>query len=146
MTLRWGIPVAYWRFFYHIVWATKERQPLIQSDFAPALHGRIANKARQLGAIVHAVGGTEDHVHVAVSILPGIALSEFIGQLKGSSSHFASHELGASASFAWQTDYGVISVSSRQVRSVVQYIKDQTRHHDQNTAIPQMERFVSEDS
>ena len=82
--------MPYWRLFYHIIWATRDREPLISDALATLLHKRIVQKATQLGAIVHAVGGIEDHVHLAVSVPPSVALSEFVRQVKGSSSHFMS--------------------------------------------------------
>jgi len=81
-------PMPYWRLFYHFVWGTKNREPLIAPEWARALHGAIAAKATRLGAFVHAVGGTEDHVHLVASVPPKVALSTFIGQVKGYSSRF----------------------------------------------------------
>ena len=33
------------------------------------------------GAFVHEIGGTQTHVHVAVTAAPTLSISEFIGQL-----------------------------------------------------------------
>ena len=117
--------MPYWRLFYHIVWATKDREALIKDGFATALHEQITKNAERLGATVHAVGGVADHVHLAVSVPPSIALSEFIRQLKDSSSHFVNHELKPSVAFAWQSDYGVISLDSKQLDKVAQYVTEQ---------------------
>ena len=89
--------MPYWRLFYHIVWVTAGRQPLIAPDWQEVLHNVIAAKAAALGAMVHAVGGIEDHVHLAVSAPPTVMLATFIGQIKGASSHFANRELGLAA-------------------------------------------------
>ncbi|MDP2934987.1 MAG: IS200/IS605 family transposase [Dehalococcoidia bacterium] len=137
--------MPYWRLFYHIVWATKDREPSIQDVFAEALHHRIGQKATQLGATVHAVGGVEDHVHLAVSVPPSLALSEFVRQIKGSSSHFLNHELDTPINFTWQPDYGVISLDSKQLDQVVQYVQEQRQHHGQRTTIPVMERMSQEE-
>ena len=85
-----GDGVPYWRLYYHFVWATKGRDPLIQTSLEKRLHGAISAKA---GALVHAVGGTDDHVHVGTSVPPSLALSHFVGQLKGSRSHLVRSEL-----------------------------------------------------
>ncbi|MDP2662268.1 MAG: transposase, partial [Dehalococcoidia bacterium] len=72
---------------------------------------------------------------------PGIALAEFIRQLKGSSSHFVNHELAPRVAFAWQADYGVMSLDSKQLDGVVKYVKEQKKHHSQQTTIPVLERL-----
>ena len=136
--------MSYWRLFYHIVWTTRSREPLIQAAFASDMHRVIAGKATQLGAIVHAVGGVEDHVHLAASVPPSLALSEFIGQIKGSSSHFANHELALSNTFAWQAEYGVLSFDANQLARIVAYVRSQGLHHTQGTTIPALERSMSD--
>ncbi len=137
--------MPYWRLFYHITWATKHRNLLITPQFAANLHNVIANRASQLGAFVHAVGGIEDHIHLAVSVPPRLALSEFIQQLKGSSSHFANHELGLQDPFAWQAEYGVVSFDGKQLAGIVRYVKEQRQHHLERTTIPILERMTAEE-
>ena len=137
--------MTYWRLFYHIVWATKHREPLIPSRSALALHEVIAGKAEALGAIVHAVGGVEDHIHLVVSVPPGVALSEFIRQVKGNSSHFANHELGLSSPFRWQPEFGVTSFDVRSLDNVVKYVKNQEQHHLDQTTVPVFEKLSDDD-
>jgi putative transposase len=132
--------VAFWRLFYHFVWSTKNRQPLIGADVEASLHNVMAAKATKLGAIVHAVGGVEDHVHLAVSVPPKLSLSDFVSQVKGNSSHFANHELGFP--FAWQAEYGVVSFGGKQLDVVVKYVKNQRQHHLDKTTMAFLERTL----
>src|SRR5512133_846090 len=127
--------MTFWRLFYHIVWATKNRDPLIPVEAMPSLHSAKAAKATQMGASVHAVGGVEDHVHIVASVPPTLALTEFIRQMKGSSSHFANHQLALSSPFNWQSEYGVLSFDGKLLDKVVQYVKDQQAHHQYATTI-----------
>jgi REP element-mobilizing transposase RayT len=92
--------MPYWRLFYHFVWGTKNGEPLIEPKWESPLHNVIAAKAADLGALVHAVGGIETHVHLVASVPPKIALSKFVGQVKGNSSHFVNHELYIETPFA----------------------------------------------
>ncbi len=86
------------------------------------LHRVIVAKARELGATVLAVGGTDDHIHLAVSVPPRVALSTFIGQVKGNSSHFVNHVVHPGMTFAWQDEYGVVSSDRRRVKTVVSHL------------------------
>jgi putative transposase len=75
--------MPYWKPYYHFVWGTKERLPLIEPGLEADLYRVIAAKVKHYDSIVHAIGGTQDHVHLAVSIPPKIALSEFMAGSKG---------------------------------------------------------------
>ena len=134
--------MPYWRLFYHFVWGTKNREPLIAPQWEEALHNAIAAKATELGAFVHAVGGIEDHVHLVVSVPPKIALSTFIGQVKGNSSHFVNHGLDVDTHFAWQAEYGVVSFGGKMLDTVAQYAKNQRQHHADRTTIAMLERVT----
>ena len=134
--------MPYWRLFYHFVWGTKNREPLIAPKWENSLHNVIAAKATGLGALVHAVGGIEDHVHLVVSVPPKIALSTFIGQVKGNSSHFVNHELDVDIYFAWQAEYGVVSFGGKMLDMVVRYAKNQRKHHAEGTTVAMLEQIV----
>jgi putative transposase len=136
--------MPYWRLFYHFVWGTRNREPLIAPEWEISLHNVIAAKATKLGAFVHAVGGIEDHVHLVVSVPPKIALSTFIGQVKGNSSHFVNHELDVDIHFAWQAEYGVVSFGGKMLDTVVRYAKNQRKHHADGTTIAMLERVAPE--
>ena len=136
--------MPYWRLFYHFVWGTKNRKPLIAPEWEDSLHNVIAAKATELGAFVHAVDGIEDHAHLVVSVPPKIALSTFIGQVKGNSSHFVNHELNVDVHFAWQAEYGVVSFGGKMLDMVAGYAKNQRKHHTEGTTIAMLEQVVPE--
>jgi putative transposase len=71
--------MPYWKLHYHFIWSTKNRLQLIDSIIEPELYRAIAAKAKDMGGLVHALGGIEDHVHLAVSIPPKIAPANSLG-------------------------------------------------------------------
>jgi len=122
--------MPYSRLFYHFVWATHQRLPLITPHLRDSLYAAIRAKVKALGGITHALNGMPDHVHLVVTVPPNIALATFIGQVKGMSSHAVS---GVSAqAFAWQHEYGVLSVSEAHLPTVVRYVTEQEQHHAEN--------------
>ncbi len=137
--------MPYWRLFYHMVWGTAGRQALITAEVEDDLHRVISAKAQELGAFVYAIGGMEEHVHLVASIPPRMALSDFIGQVKGNSSHFMTHGLAQPREFKWQHDYGVVSFGGKQLDMVVRYVRGQRQHHEGHTVIPFLERTEAED-
>ena len=110
------------------------------------MHNVIAAKASELSSFVHAVGGTDDHIHPVVSVPPKIALSTFIGQVKGNSSHFVNHELNLGIQFSWQTEYGVVSFGGKMLDMVVRYAKNQRKHHADGTIIAMLEQVAPPES
>jgi putative transposase len=68
------------------------------------------------GAFVHEIGGIETHVHFAVTIPPTLLISEFIGKLKGGSSHDVNQAVGLRQKvLEWQSGYGVVSFGTRDL-------------------------------
>ncbi len=121
--------MPFWRLYYHIVWATYKREPLITPEIERDLYGYLIGKSVSQEAIVHAVNGIQDHVHVVVSIPPKVAVATFVGLLKGSSSHHINHEPGASGNFGWQDEYGVASFGEGYLARAVEYVQRQKEHH-----------------
>ena len=136
--------MPYWRLFYHFSFATRNRDPLIAPTWEADLHNVIAGKAQELGAMVHAVGGMEDHIHLVASVPPKISLAAFIGQVKGNGSHFVNHALDLEEQFAWQSGYGVVSLGGKALNDVVRYVKNQRRHHNERTLMAMLERTAPE--
>ena len=138
--------MPYWRLFYHIVFATKNREPLITPDIEDELHGYLTGKATSLGAIVYAVNGTEDHVHIVASVPPKIALSNFVGQIKGATSHHINHLPGRDGPlFDWQRGYGVLSFGQKHLDWVADYVRRQKEHHRSGTTMALLERVEETD-
>jgi putative transposase len=84
--------MPYWKLYYHLVWATFERYPWITPDREAIIRTTLYTKGREIGAVVHAVGNVEDHVHVVASIPPALSVAECIKRLKGASSRERNHE------------------------------------------------------
>ena len=138
--------MVFWRAYYHLIWATKDRHPLITADLESKLHPYIVGKAQSLDCVVHAIGGVADHIHLVVSVPPKLAMADFVQGIKGSSAHFANHDLGfADKAFAWQRGYGLLTLGGKQLDTAVAYVQGQKTHHNQGTAIAALEQTEEED-
>ena len=138
--------MALWRLYYHLVWATKERHPLITPNIEPELYGYIIGKADALGCITHAVGGIEDHLHLVSSIPPKLSIADFVQHIKGSSAYHLNHgDFSSTEKFKWQRGYGVFSLGSKKLPEAITYVVNQKEHHGQDTTIPALEQCLEED-
>lgn len=113
---------------YHVVFATKNRQPLISKNWRPSLHEYLGGTVRGLGGIPESVGGVADHVHLLVGLKATHCLLNVMRELKKASSSWV-HEQVGSYSFAWQVGYAAFTVSSTSREQVIQYIAHQEEHH-----------------
>ena len=134
--------MPYWKLYYHFIWGTKNRLPLIDPGIESELYRAISAKVKDLAGFVHAIGGTDDHVHLAVSIPPKIAPAKFIGDVKGNSSHYVNHVIKPDFEFYWQDEYGVLSFGEKNLPAVVRYIHNQKQHHADGTLIVGMEKLT----
>ena len=108
--------MSYTNLLYHIVYATKERAPLITKTLSPKLHAYLGGIVRGLGSIPIEINGVSDHVHLLVKLRPTISVSEFLSKLKSNSSGWAKRQ--TRGRFAWQSRYGAFTVSESQVDRV----------------------------
>jgi len=131
--LQWFEPFC--ELYYHMIWGTKNREEIIDPEWEDSLHYVIAKKAEKLGALTHAVGGVEDHVHLGAEVSPEIDLATFIGQVKGNSSFLVNKQLLLPYDFRWQASYGVFSFGSKMLERVVSYIENQREHHNNKQSL-----------
>lgn len=125
----------------HITWHTKDNIPFITPAIEPDLWAFIKNRiVTQENVYFHAIGGTQDHIHIAGSFYPPFEIDRWVGDLKGASSHEFSKKL------QWQKGYGVVSFGTRDLPWVVEYIRNQKEHHLQGTIHDRLERIEGDGS
>jgi putative transposase len=131
----------------HFVWHTKNSAPLLTPTVEPVAHRCIRKRIVDFGGVfVHEIGGTDNHVHIAVTVDPTITPSEFIGQIKGGSSHDVNHQPDAHCKLLeWQTGYGVVSFGTKDLAWVVRYIRKQREHHQRDRVFERLERIIYDD-
>jgi putative transposase len=129
----------------HLTWHTKQSAPLLTPRVEPVVHRLLREKLfRTEGVFVHEIGGTENHVHVAVSIAPTILISDLVGQLKGATSHEVNQLLGSRGKvLQWQTGYGVVSFGTKDLPWIKGYIRDQREHHARGNVFDRLERITA---
>jgi REP element-mobilizing transposase RayT len=113
---------------YHIIFSTKHREPAIAPAWRNRLHEYLGGAVRGLGGTPQGVGGVADHVHLLIGLKPTHCLSDFIRELKKSSSSWVSRTMRLPA-FEWQVGYAGLTVSASLRPDVQKYIASQEEHH-----------------
>ncbi len=131
----------------HIVWRTKDDAPVLRDQIENQCWRYIVHRAVETpGVRVHEIGGMPDHIHFAASVPPTLLISEWIGRLKGASSHYINHEVLNRKTLDWQTGYGVVSFGTKDAPWVISYIRNQKEHHGRCDVYDRLERIDQPDS
>jgi putative transposase len=112
----------------HLVFSTKDREPMIVPELKPELYAYLGGLARELKGKSYGLNGTSDHVHLLISLPPVVSISDALRFIKSNSSGWV-HDKWPRRSFAWQLGYGAFSVSKSNVPEVLSYIRNQETHH-----------------
>ncbi len=137
--------MPYWQLYYHLVWSTKNRQPILTAAVEPVIFQLLREKALQLEATVFEINGTMDHVHLIAAIPPKIAVATFVGQVKATSSTLYNKKYPTPAPFFWQDEYGAFSFDKKRLPNVTAYVRNQKEHHTQGSIVPLLERSENVD-
>lgn len=127
------MPQSYVNLIYHLVFSTKNREPLITDAYQSRLHEYIGGIVRGQGGIALAVNGMEDHLHVLAKLRQDKALSDVLRDLKANATGWMHDVFPEAQNFAWQNGYGAFTVSASQIDVVRNYILNQAEHHQQRT-------------
>jgi REP element-mobilizing transposase RayT len=68
--------MSYVSAYFHCVFSTKERRPLITSDLRERLWPFLGGIARQNKIKAMEIGGVEDHVHILLSLPATLPVSK----------------------------------------------------------------------
>ena len=117
------------RLIYHVVFSTKDHARCITEDLRNDLYAYIGGIVRELHGVPMAVGGTEDHLHLLVSLPASLALADAMRTVKTNSSRWIHTKGPGKRLFGWQIGYGAFTVSRSNCDEVARYIADQNEHH-----------------
>jgi len=126
----------------HIVFSTKDREPVLDVAVRPALHAYLATVARNSDCECYRVGGVADHVHLAIRLSRTMTTAKLVEELKISSSKWLKCQAPELAAFAWQRGYGAFSVGPSDLDALRHYIDSQEEHHRTRTFQDEYRAFL----
>ena len=117
----------------HLVWAVKDRKPLLAAPIMDRLVKYAAGIVRNLDGEVYAFDGPDDHVHAVIALPAERSLAEMLREMKSRSSRWVHETFPELATFAWQDGYAAFSVSRSIMPRVIRYVETQREHHAKMT-------------
>jgi len=128
--------------YLHLIFSTKNRQPLIQKEVEPELYAYLGGICNRLECQALKVGGYKDHIHILCQLSTKVPLTELIQKVKSHSSKWMKTKGEEYKNFYWQDGYGAFSVNPTQVDAVSQYISGQDEHHRRKTFQEEYRSFL----
>ena len=120
---------TYKQIIYHIVFATKNRERVLdkpqREDLFRYIWGIIKNHESHLLRL----NGVEDHLHILTSLHPTVSLAALVKAIKTGSSKWIKENSMFPRFEHWQDGYGAFTHSIREKDALVEYIKNQEEHH-----------------
>lgn len=123
------MPQSLAQIFVHLVFSTKNREPILEDRIHTELHAYIGGIIRHCDGALLAAGSVADHIHLLISHPRTSAPADLVQEIKTGSSKWLKTRGSRYASFHWQNGYGIFSVSASQRSAVESYLARQTEHH-----------------
>jgi putative transposase len=117
------------RVYLHVIFSTKNREPLLLDDWRDELFRVMGGSANNLGCQSLIVGGVADHVHLLFQLSRTITMADANSKIKSTSSLWINQNHAPPTPFHWQAGYAAFSVSQSNVEAVRLYIQQQAKHH-----------------
>ena len=135
--------MAYLSIWIHMVWSTKNREPLMNSvELRGKVFNHISENAAKKDIYLDCINGSFDHAHALVSLGSDQTIAKIAQLLKGESSHWLNQQNLIQRKFEWQDDYFAVSVSDSAVGQVRIYIKNQEEHHRKKLFLEEFTEFM----
>jgi putative transposase len=121
------MPQSLARNLIHLIYSTKNRQPLLADELRPNLFAYKAGILKEWDSPAITIGGVADHVHMLFILSKNHALAKIVEEVKKGSSKWMKTQ--GVKDFYWQAGYGAFSVSESNTPQVSRYIERQEAHH-----------------
>ena len=120
---------TYTQIFYHIIFATKLRESVLDKPRRDDLYRFIWGVLEHRKCHLYRIGGVEDHVHILTSLHPTMTLSDLVKEIKTASSAWIKGQHVFPRFMHLQEGYGAFTHALPDKARLIEYIKNQEEHH-----------------
>jgi putative transposase len=121
------MPQSYSSIWIHLIWSTKNREPILTQPLRNEVYRVINEIATNHEIYLDCINGVEDHVHLLVRLRTDQCVSDIVKTIKGNSWEEFKHNEANYVS--WQDGFAAFSVSANNLKRVRSYIYNQEEHH-----------------
>jgi len=136
------MPQSLSKVYTHIIFSTKHRKNLIDSQIENDLYNYVGGICKNLECNPVQVGGYKNHIHLLCLLSRKIPQMQLVQEIKQVSSKWIKTMDDRYSNFYWQEGYGIFSVSPKSVDTVIDYIKNQHVHHQKMNFKDEYRKFL----
>jgi len=127
--------------FVHAIWAVAGKAAVLTKPVRSVLFAHLKKNAEEKGIRVLEVNGSDDHVHVLLSLHPAQNLTQVIRQIRSETSDWLNGTQLLPDQFTWEEDYMAYSVSPGALKQVMQYLDKQEEYHKSKSLQAELDVF-----
>ena len=120
---------TYVQAYFHLVFAVKHRQALIQKVWKDELEKYITRIIQRNGHKLISIGSMPDHIHIFIGYKLTQTIPDLVEEIKTSSNYWIKDRKLSNFKFDWQKGYGAFTHSHSQIAVVSNYVLNQEEHH-----------------
>ena len=133
---------TYTQIHIQIIFVVKYRLGLIGEDWKQELYKYISGIVEKQRHKILIINGVKDHIHLLIGLRPHQSLADLVQDIKGSTSKWINEKKFLKIKFAWQEGYGAFSFSQSHLTKVIDYIKNQEKHHQKKSFADEYKAFL----
>ncbi|MEM7510545.1 MAG: IS200/IS605 family transposase [Bacteroidota bacterium] len=134
--------MPYSRIWIHLVWSTKHREPLLNSDIRSKLFSFMKTYGKNKDIFIEEINGHEDHIHCLLRLKTTQSVSQVAKLLKGASSFWINNEQLIEGKLYWQSEYFAASVGESELSRIRKYIQIQEEKHSSVSFEDELKSFI----
>lgn len=135
---------SYRQHLYHQVIRTKGGLPAINQDHAPQLYSYVSGIIKNKNGHLYWINGVDNHFHLLTDVHASIAPADFIKDLKVSTSIWMKSNNLFPLFKGWSDGYGSFTCSYRDLKGLIEYVKNQQEHHKKITFEEEYRKLILE--
>ena len=124
---------TYTQCYFHLVFAVKNRDALIQKAWKNELEMYITGIVQNHKHKMLAIGAMPDHIHIFIGYNVNQLIPNLVEEIKTSSNAWIKDKRLCKFRFEWQKGYGAFTHARSQLDPVVKYVLTQEEHHQKAT-------------
>jgi len=135
---------SYRQILYHLIFRTKDSRKSLNQDHSRELYAYILGFIKNKNCFLYRINGVEDHIHILSDLHPTIALSDYMRDLKTSTSIWLKQSGKFSSFEGWADGYAALTYAWKDKEMIINYIKNQQDHHKKETFEEELRRLLEE--
>lgn len=135
---------SYRQILYHTIFRTKESGKTLNQTYSRELYAYIMGFVKNKNCFLYRINGMEDHIHILCDLHPSIALSDYLRDMKTSTSIWLKQSGKFSSFEGWADGYAALTYAWKDKELIINYIKNQQEHHKKETFEEELRRILEE--